>query len=61
MKAICIIGSPRGNGSTAIIVDKVIEGLKENNSSKGERLWVRFRDVVSMERYVKSDAFVLQT
>lgn len=28
MKAICIIGSPRGNGNTAYIVDKVIEGMK---------------------------------
>ncbi len=29
MKAICIIGSPRSNGSTGIIVDKIIEGMKE--------------------------------
>lgn len=31
MKAICIIGSPRTNGSSAIIVDKVIQGMKETN------------------------------
>ncbi len=30
MKAICIIGSPRAGGSTAFIIDKIIEGLKEN-------------------------------
>ena len=29
MKAICIIGSPRTKGSTAHIVDKVIEGMTE--------------------------------
>ncbi|MGE5473967.1 MAG: flavodoxin family protein [Ignavibacteriales bacterium] len=29
MKAICIIGSPRSNGSTAYIVDKIIKGMKE--------------------------------
>lgn len=29
MKAICIIGSPRSNGSTGIIIDKIIEGMKE--------------------------------
>ena len=31
MKAVCIIGSPRTNGSTAYLVDKVIEGMKETN------------------------------
>lgn len=31
MNAICIIGSPRANGNTSIIVDKVIEGMKENS------------------------------
>ncbi len=29
MKALCIIGSPNNNGSTAYIVDKIIEGMKE--------------------------------
>ena len=29
MKALCIIGSPKNNGSTAYIVDKMIEGMKE--------------------------------
>ncbi len=29
MKALCIIGSPRKNGSTATVVDKMIEGLVE--------------------------------
>lgn len=29
MKAICIIGSPRSNGSSSIIVDKIIEGMRE--------------------------------
>ena len=31
MKAICINGSARSNGSTEYIVDKVIEGMKENS------------------------------
>lgn len=31
MKAICIIGSPRTSGSSAFLVDKVIEGMKEEN------------------------------
>lgn len=31
MKAICIIGSPRANGTTACVVDKIIEGMKINN------------------------------
>lgn len=31
MRAICIIGSPHTNGSTAIIIDKIIEGMKESN------------------------------
>ena len=30
MKALCIIGSPRNNGSSAIIVDKMIEGMSES-------------------------------
>lgn len=29
MKALCIIGSPRKDGSTAYIVDKIIAGMKE--------------------------------
>ena len=29
MKAICIIGSPRSNGSSGIIMDKIIEGMKD--------------------------------
>ena len=29
MKAICIIGSPRSHGSSGIIIDKMIEGMKE--------------------------------
>ena len=29
MKALCIIGSPNNNGSTAYIVDKIIEGMNE--------------------------------
>lgn len=33
MKAICIIGSPRTNGSTAYVVDKMIEGMKESGIS----------------------------
>ncbi len=31
MKAVCIIGSPRNNGSTAYLVDKVITGMRECN------------------------------
>lgn len=31
MRAICIIGSPRSNGSTACVTDKIIEGMKANN------------------------------
>lgn len=31
MKALCIIGGPRNNGSTAYIVDKIIEGMKKND------------------------------
>ncbi|WP_102400725.1 flavodoxin family protein [Haloimpatiens massiliensis] len=31
MKAICIIGSPKPNGSTACVTDKIIEGMKRNN------------------------------
>ncbi len=31
MKAICIIGSPNPKGSTATIVDKIIEGMSINN------------------------------
>lgn len=31
MKAVCIIGSPRDNGSTAYITDKVIAGMEESN------------------------------
>jgi multimeric flavodoxin WrbA len=31
MKAICIIGSPNPNGSTACETDKIIEGMKANN------------------------------
>ncbi|SHH73427.1 Multimeric flavodoxin WrbA [Clostridium collagenovorans DSM 3089] len=31
MKAICIIGSPKSNGSTACIMDTIIEGMKESN------------------------------
>lgn len=31
MQAVCIVGSPRNNGSTAYVVDKVIEGMKEND------------------------------
>lgn len=30
MKAVCIIGSPRDNGSTALIVDSMIKGLNES-------------------------------
>lgn len=33
MKAVCIVGSPKSNGSTACIVDKIIEGMKVNNIS----------------------------
>jgi len=29
MKAVCIVGSSRSNGSTAYIVDQVIKGMKE--------------------------------
>ena len=29
MKALCIIGSPRNNGSTAYLVDQVIKGMQE--------------------------------
>ena len=29
MRAICIIGSPRSNGSTGFIIDKIIEGMKD--------------------------------
>ncbi len=29
MKALCIIGSPRKNGTTATVVDKMIAGLLE--------------------------------
>ena len=28
MKALCIIGSPRDNGSTVLIVDQIIEGMR---------------------------------
>lgn len=31
MQAVCIIGSPKNNGSTSYVVDKLIEGMKENN------------------------------
>lgn len=31
MKAICIIGSPKSNGSTACIMDTIIEGMRESN------------------------------
>lgn len=31
MLAVCIIGSPHSHGSTGIIVDSLIRGLKENN------------------------------
>jgi multimeric flavodoxin WrbA len=31
-KAICIIGSPRANGSTAYLVDKIIEGLESGGA-----------------------------
>ena len=31
MKAICIIGSPKENGSTALLVDTIIEGMKSQN------------------------------
>jgi multimeric flavodoxin WrbA len=31
MKAICIIGSPKANGSTACVTDTIIEGMKVNN------------------------------
>lgn len=31
MKAICIIGSPKSDGSTAYVTDKIIEGMKVNN------------------------------
>jgi multimeric flavodoxin WrbA len=30
MKALCIIGSPKENGNTAFIVDKIIEGMNIN-------------------------------
>lgn len=30
MKAFCIIGSPRNNGTTACVVDKIIEGMEQN-------------------------------
>lgn len=29
MKALCIVGSPRNNGSTAYLVDQVIKGMQE--------------------------------
>lgn len=29
MRALCIIGSPKNNGSTAYIVDQIIEGMEE--------------------------------
>ena len=31
MRAICIIGSPKSNGSTACVTDTIIEGMKVNN------------------------------
>jgi multimeric flavodoxin WrbA len=31
MKAMCIIGSPKENGSTAFLVDTIIEGMKSQN------------------------------
>jgi len=31
MKAICIIGSPKSNGTTACVADRIIEGMKVNN------------------------------
>ena len=31
MKAICIIGSPKENGSTAFLVDIIIDGMKSKN------------------------------
>lgn len=31
MKALCINGSPRKNGSTAYIINKISEGMRENN------------------------------
>jgi len=31
MKALCIIGSPKTNGSTARLVDRVIEGMESQN------------------------------
>ena len=30
MKAVCIIGSPRNDGSTAAVVDRLSDGLREN-------------------------------
>jgi len=32
IKALCIIASPRENGSTAYLVDKVIEGIKQSGA-----------------------------
>lgn len=29
IKAVCIIGSPRNNGSTALVVDKIVKGMEE--------------------------------
>lgn len=31
MKAICIVGSPKADGTTSCVVDKIIEGMKVNN------------------------------
>lgn len=31
MKAVCVIGSPKSNGTTACIVDTVIDGMKASN------------------------------
>ena len=34
MKALCINGSPRENGSTAYLIGKVAEGMRQKNAIK---------------------------
>lgn len=36
MKTTFIVGSPRSNGSSSIIADKIIEGMNSNNKYYGE-------------------------
>jgi multimeric flavodoxin WrbA len=32
VRAVCIIGSPRENGSTAFIVDQIVAGMREQGA-----------------------------